>query len=60
MPYATERYKVVIDQTYHTIKTKIYETRANLRTVCYRTSEPVPYSDRMNGEELHLAPGDNW
>ena len=38
----------------------IYEPVVDFDLTAWRTTEPVPFADRLTGEELNLKPGDRW
>jgi alpha-mannosidase len=56
IPYTQHQLNRVLDQ----IKDTIYTVLAPLEISAWRTGEPVPYSERFTGEELHLQTGDSW
>jgi alpha-mannosidase len=42
------------------IKAGIHKTVADLSVTMYRTAEPVPYAQRLSGEERQLQCGQSW
>jgi alpha-mannosidase len=42
------------------IKAGVHETVADLSVIMYRTPEPVPYAERLSGEEQVLQCGQSW
>jgi len=56
VPYTQHQLSSVLPQ----IKDAIYSFLAPLEICAWRTAEPVPYSERFNGQELHLHTGDAW
>lgn len=60
MTYLYDRYKTVITEVVAKLKSAVYEPVAPLETVCWKTAEPVPYSERTSGEYMELKIGDTW
>jgi alpha-mannosidase len=56
IPYTQHQFGDILSQ----IKDAIFTILAPLEISAWRTAEPVPYSQRCTGEELHLQTGDSW
>ncbi len=56
IPYTQHQLSGLLSQ----IKDAIYTFLAPLEVKAWRTAEPAPYSERLNGEELRLEVGDPW
>ncbi len=56
LPYTKHQ----LDFALRMIEASIYPAIGKLNITAYRTKEPVPYSRRQSGEELHLKIGDAW
>lgn len=60
MHYFPERYRSVIKNTIQEIWNGVYKKVAQLNVECYKTAEPVPYSERKSGEHVYMNFGDSW
>jgi len=56
IPYTQHQLTSILFQ----IKDAIYTFLAPLEISAWRTAEPVPYAERLKGEELRLEVGDSW
>jgi alpha-mannosidase len=56
LPYTKNQ----LDFALRMIEASIYPAIGKLNITAYRTKEPVSYSQRQSGEELHLKIGDTW
>lgn len=56
LPYTKKN----LDYVLSLISQSIYSVVASLEITAWRTPEPVPFSERYGGEELHLKVGDSW
>ena len=56
LPYTKHQ----LDYALRMIEASIYPVIGKLNITAYRTKEPVSYSQRLSGEELHLKIGDAW
>jgi alpha-mannosidase len=60
MPYPIEEIKPDLINTISTIESEIYTKLQPLQVTIYKTREPVPFEQRLSGEEKRLAIGDSW
>lgn len=49
-----------IEKFFHRLGEKYYVPLADLNCTAYVTKEPLPYSERMVGEQKELRTGDHW
>lgn len=60
MPYIENYSKDYLKMTFKTVKEKIYKRLCDLDVRYWRTAEPVPYNERMSGEEMQGVVGESW
>jgi alpha-mannosidase len=60
MPTFTPFTRRQLDRALDMIADAIYVPVAPLEITAWRTREPVPYSQRQSGEEIHPALGESW
>jgi alpha-mannosidase len=58
--YYNKHTKTQLSQLLGRIEKAIYEPIADLEITAWRTKEPVTFSERKSGEQLHLKGGDKW
>jgi alpha-mannosidase len=49
-----------LDHVLPLIGRAVYSVVGELDVAAWRTSEPVPFANRLSGQELRLKPGDKW
>ena len=60
MPEFVNYTRSQLDFALEMLEKPIYTVVGQLSITAYRTKEPVRYSERTTGQELHLKPGDRW
>ena len=61
MPYSpTKLMDEKLNNLFNRIEDEIYKPVADLKLTAWKTNEPVPFKDRINGEKAELNIGDKW
>jgi alpha-mannosidase len=60
MPYYDSVTRSTLPTVLKRIQSSIYEPVADLSVTIYRTSEPVPFTERSSGEKLAIKVGESW
>jgi alpha-mannosidase len=60
MPYYDTATRLTLPATLKRIQSSIHEPVAELSVTMYRTSEPVPFKERLSGEKRVITRGESW